>query len=385
MSSVLCLRDFVNERLTAAAEEILTVFEKTIVVYEEELSRQRSLLDAMLKPQIKLHRTEFSHSFVCNEEENWDQQDFCNQESNSSLDHGGPAPPQIKQEQEELCSEEEEDEQPVLNQESDLFKFRPTCEESDHHREDHNNISVMVIKPEPDREGSGVSEPNSNRRRPQRDKSQIHKSGNTENSSTDEEPETNHFKCPFCTEEFSDNLKLKLHMKSHTGEKRFKCDTCGKGFTEMARLRKHLLTHTGLKPFRCKVCGKEFNCQSNRVTHMKTHTDEKPYTCVTCGKGFSRGADLKRHNRTHTGEKPYSCIYCGREFPYHTSLKNHVRVHTGEKPFECMWCGKRFAVSATLRIHTRIHTGERPYECSVCGKTFAHNTGLTLHMKIHAR
>lgn len=55
MSSALCFRKFVSERLTAATEEILGVFEKTILVYEEEINRQRKLLDIVLKPQIKLH------------------------------------------------------------------------------------------------------------------------------------------------------------------------------------------------------------------------------------------------------------------------------------------------------------------------------------------
>lgn len=53
MSSVLCFRKYVNERLSAAAEEILGVFEKTIVVYEEEIDRQRRLLDVVLKRHDK--------------------------------------------------------------------------------------------------------------------------------------------------------------------------------------------------------------------------------------------------------------------------------------------------------------------------------------------
>ena len=56
MASVQCFREFLNERLTAAAEEILGVFEKTVVVYEEEIHRQRKLLDIVLKPEIKLHK-----------------------------------------------------------------------------------------------------------------------------------------------------------------------------------------------------------------------------------------------------------------------------------------------------------------------------------------
>lgn len=56
MSSVEYLREFVNRRLTAAAEEIFGVFQKTIVEYEEEINRQRRLLDVW-KYETKLPAT----------------------------------------------------------------------------------------------------------------------------------------------------------------------------------------------------------------------------------------------------------------------------------------------------------------------------------------
>lgn len=56
MSSVECLREFVVERLTAAAEDIFQVLKKAIVEYEEEICRQARLLDVVWKPEIKLHR-----------------------------------------------------------------------------------------------------------------------------------------------------------------------------------------------------------------------------------------------------------------------------------------------------------------------------------------
>ena len=57
MSSVQCLREFIKERLAAAAEDIFQVFQKTIVEYEEEIDRQRRLLDMVLKPETNLHTT----------------------------------------------------------------------------------------------------------------------------------------------------------------------------------------------------------------------------------------------------------------------------------------------------------------------------------------
>lgn len=397
MSSVLCFREFVNERLTAAAEEILVVFEKTVVVYEEELSRQRRLLDIVLRPEIKLNKKDISQLPVCNEAAPLDHQKLCNQERNTGLVQNDTGALQIINDQNAFC---QEGEQFVLKPQGDLFQFGATCEGSEqrNHQTLHleteiaaekqplNNISDMAIRPQSDREAAGVSDPNGdyyNSHSSHRNKSQSHERGNEESASTHQEPGNKYFKCQYCAEEFYDFMKLKIHTRSHTGEKPFKCDTCGKGFNQKSLMTKHMTTHTGLTPFICGLCGQEFSCQSNLVTHMKTHNVEKPHTCVTCGKGFSRSADLKRHIRTHTGEKPYSCIHCGKEFPYHSSLTNHVRVHTGERPYKCMWCGKRFAVSTTLKIHTRVHTGEKPYECNICGRNFAHNTGLRLHRKIH--
>lgn len=57
MSSAECLRDLINERLTAAAEEIFRAFLQTVSQYEEQIDRQRRLLEVVLKPQVKLHRT----------------------------------------------------------------------------------------------------------------------------------------------------------------------------------------------------------------------------------------------------------------------------------------------------------------------------------------
>ena len=53
MSSVESLREFVNERLTAAAEEIFGVFKRKILEYEEEIDRQRKLLARVQEAEIE--------------------------------------------------------------------------------------------------------------------------------------------------------------------------------------------------------------------------------------------------------------------------------------------------------------------------------------------
>lgn len=61
MSRVQKLRVFISQRLNAALEEILAVFEKTIVKYEQEaalsqevISRQHALLCALHKPLMEI-------------------------------------------------------------------------------------------------------------------------------------------------------------------------------------------------------------------------------------------------------------------------------------------------------------------------------------------
>lgn len=56
MSSVEHFKQFVSDKLAAAAEEIFAVFHNTIVEYEEELDRHRKLMALTWKPQLKLHR-----------------------------------------------------------------------------------------------------------------------------------------------------------------------------------------------------------------------------------------------------------------------------------------------------------------------------------------
>lgn len=56
MSSVVHLREFVNERLTAAAEEIFGIFKRALVEYEQQIYRQSKMSDAIRNPEIRLNR-----------------------------------------------------------------------------------------------------------------------------------------------------------------------------------------------------------------------------------------------------------------------------------------------------------------------------------------
>ncbi|KAG7233355.1 hypothetical protein INR49_007165 [Caranx melampygus] len=178
MSSVESLRDFVTERLTAAAEEIFRVFKQTVVEYEEEIGRQRRLLDTVLKPEIRLHRTELPRQHVCKTTDVLSEQQLCElqqqqvrkkeevlceQQRNSSLEQEEPEPPQIKEEEEEVCSSQE-GEQLLLKQETDSLMLTPTHEESEHREPEPTSEQQLLSHSSPvadnqHQEGSGRVDP----------------------------------------------------------------------------------------------------------------------------------------------------------------------------------------------------------------------------------
>ncbi|KAE8747878.1 hypothetical protein FOCC_FOCC005491 [Frankliniella occidentalis] len=214
--------------------------------------------------------------------------------------------------------------------------------------------------------------------------------------------------CDICFRVLSTKNSLKMHYRSHTGERPYKCGECEMAFTKRGDLGRHLLIHANAKPFPCLICGVSFRQSAHLKQHTKRHfprikrvfcrhsprvlsnpsakpthprhahtrlfaaqeatltaalsvlelDPEEPLRCVVCRALFSTPSNLKRHQLTHTRERPYKCGECGVGFSRTDYLSRHALSHSQRKPLACPDCGQSFRQSSHLKRHARKRHGQ---------------------------
>ncbi|XP_072316258.1 uncharacterized protein [Eucyclogobius newberryi] len=338
MSAGQTLRALVNARLTAAAEDIFVLFERTIAEYEKELSRSKQenqrkqeLLDSVLSPRFVLTRAGVQIPSLS---------------PGPGLNQEIPETPLTKEEPEDQSVKEEEEQLQVVvpessvvfvkTEESSLFQQRQT-----EHRENSQDEDISSHF-HSETEGD------------------THLSSYIDNGGDWRAP----FSCSaprMDTEANGDHYNhIQIRARSTASQ--------------------NLVLYPEYKS--AHEMSYALNYDMSRTTEG---AEEKKHQCPVCMKRFGCKRDLQRHIRVHTGEKPFSCSICKKAFSRESIVAEHMKTHTGDRPYSCSICKKTFAQMCNLKVHTRTHTGETPFSCSVCMKPFAQRSNLLQHMKTHTQ
>uniref|UniRef100_A0A8C6UK56 C2H2-type domain-containing protein n=1 Tax=Neogobius melanostomus TaxID=47308 RepID=A0A8C6UK56_9GOBI len=324
MSKAQALRALVTERLTAAAEEIFTLFERTFAEYEEELCRSREEHPPWGRP----------------EEHQWEHP---SREEHLTWNH-----PRREEHQWDPPRREE---------------HPPWTESTDTWTQHGAGVPLQCVKEEPEEQFRAVCA-----------KTEVSSLLQHNGAGDDWEPFT--WSATQAEAPSSGGSELSAAPKHQ-------CPVCLKAFGSKSHLHRHAIVHSGEKPFSCSLCSKRFNSKSYLIVHMRSHTGERPYSCPFCAKGFSHRSAFNFHVQTHSKERPFSCPVCAKRFTVPYYLKVHMKTHSGERPHSCSVCGSSFTQKSSLNMHMRTHSADRPVRCPVCAKGFTFKHNLDMHMRTH--
>ncbi|XP_030002743.1 zinc finger protein 502-like [Sphaeramia orbicularis] len=426
------LKVLIQQRLNLDSEMILGLFERALAEYKEELFRskeenkqQRKLLDTVLNPQVLLNRTgcppDVHHLSVVKVEIPLEQQEWS---SNVDQDQEDLEPPHIKEEQEEVWT----------NQEADVTKFTSTpvlvkSEDDD----DEEDLSSQLHQRQTEEKREEADEVDCEGSEPARSfhpirylqsstDEQIEDSEETEDSDEEWTPNTEP------QMQFNKKPKLIANRSTEQMETEFEEEDCGgsepdinlihmidlkyrnvqssksksnckRTFNNKSYLERHIDTDNGERLVGSSEHGTTFSKKTNMTQDVKTTAEltmnndftesdmgskAKQYSCSECGKTFGWRCHFVQHMRVHTGEKPFDCPECDKKFTQKSTLYRHMRIHTGEKPFSCPVCQRCFRHKQVRHAHMLTHSEEKPFHCSVCGKDFFMKARFSRHMKIHS-
>ncbi|MEQ2183808.1 hypothetical protein GOODEAATRI_001723, partial [Goodea atripinnis] len=259
-AKMLPLRVFLNERLSAVAEEILGAVEKTIVVYQEEILRSKDLEIRQLRMQLKLLQ---SGRFWYN--------------SHGNRPHQSPLAVAAPHEEEHQRGEEEEDEVCCVDQE--LPETSQVKEDQQQQGEATKRHFWMVDDPaehqeDPEPEAQEFISPHTGLATSLHDQAlhfqQFLSNANGGGSSSGEESRDRPYICSVCEKRFTNCSHLAAHIRTHTGERPYMCDICRKTFITTSALNRHQTIHTEGKRYICAYCGKSFKWMESLGRHVRS-------------------------------------------------------------------------------------------------------------------
>lgn len=144
------------------------------------------------------------------------------------------------------------------------------------------------------------------------------------------------------------------------------CTICKRILSCQSALKMHYRTHTGERPFQCRICSRAFSTKGNLKTHMNIHRLAEDHRIkIESDKDSIRNEE--KHLSPYLFLKPHLLPFLAAATAFNMSKIEEKKIHLEERTptNNCQICGKHFSSASALQIHNRTHTGERPYICQV--------------------
>ena len=234
------------------------------------------------------------------------------------------------------------------------------------------------------------------------------------------------FQCDFCQLAFAHNATLTRHVKTHERikEKSLKCKVNSSAITDIHTDNANNEAGIELeKPFKCHFCESWFTRISNLKVHERSHTGEKSllekhkkirfgektyFRCSICSKIFAHNSSLYRHlKRNHTDDKHEDIHHDVAQSNQDIGDSDQIEIE--KKPLQCYFCPSAFLTLDDLEKHMRIHTNgthtnkqcdesqsnihicnsdqtqieKKPLQCQICPSAFFLLEDLQKHLQTH--
>ncbi|XP_063630819.1 zinc finger protein Xfin-like [Cydia splendana] len=258
---------------------------------------------------------------------------------------------------------------------------------------DPDNLTLLEIKAEMERDDSGKGEKRKRRGKEKEDcrvskKSQQLQKRARRNQSNQELEE--HFTV---TQFHTEEEQMQEFLKRKTGdgylEGKYKCELCLKSFKEQKWMEAHKQKHEpSAGSYVCTIC--HIRCRTPKL--YRTHRDSNHTTRYSCRRcqffTYSKAQALKHHG-WHEGVE-HTCQHCGATFRKHTTYMGHLR-RAHPSAHICGVCARSFVSAYGLNLHIKaVHKDINKLEndstrCEECDVTFVSRQMYVRHLLITDR